>query len=248
MSARTSARISTRVLAAAVLGSLALTACEMPGKDKADGTPTATVSAEPSGSAPSADASDPAASPGGTDATGATSKKPTGTKAPTGAASPNPAGTPGPRVLVSAARTGGYERLVGEGAPTDVPVDPGDMTDENNVVVVAYGKTPSSAREVLFVGVDGLTTTDGKRVEHMVRGMIDYVNADGGSVPEGVTMKTYAPGPLGGTVECMPAQDAYPAAICAWSDKNTVAVAYFDKLSADAAAKKLVEMRTDLEK
>ncbi|MGW0663307.1 hypothetical protein [Streptodolium elevatio] len=237
------------MLAAAMLGTLALTACEMPGddKDKAEGTPT--ISAEPSGSAPSADASDPgsspAASPGATDATG---KKPGGTKTPTGAASPDSGGKSGPRVLVSAARTGGYERLVGDGAPSDVPVDPGEMTDENNLVVVAYGKTPTSPREVLFVGVDGLATTDGKRVEHMVRGMIDYVNGDGGSVPEGVTMKTYAPGPLGGTVECMPAQDAYPAAICAWSDNNTVAVAYFDKLSADAAAKKLVEMRTDLEK
>ncbi|WP_436775649.1 hypothetical protein [Yinghuangia sp. YIM S09857] len=231
------------MLAAAVLGSLALTACEMPGKekDKADGTPSATASAsvEPSDAAPSTDAREPAASPSAGDATGA---KPSGTKAP------SPAGTPGPRVLLSAARTGGYERLVGEGAPSDMPVDPGEMTDENNLVVVAYGKTPTSPREVLFVGVDGLTATDGKRMEHMIRGMIDYVNGDGGSVPEGVTMKDYAAGPLGGTVQCMPAQDAYPAAICAWADKNTVAVAYFDKLSADAAAKKLVEMRTDLEK
>lgn len=246
---RTRIPVSARgraALVAAVLGSLALTACEMPGddKDKADAGATATVSAAPSASSsaePSASASaEASADPKATDPA---STKPTATKGPTAAP-----GKPGPRVLLSAARTGGYERLVGTGAPSDVPVDPGDMTDENNLVVVAYGKTPTGPREVLFVGVDGLTQTDGKRMEHMIRGMIDHVNGDGGSVPEDASMKSYAPGPLGGTVECMPAQDAYPAAICAWADENTVAVAYFDKLSADAAAKKFVEMRTDLEK
>ncbi|MCF2533512.1 hypothetical protein [Yinghuangia soli] len=229
--------VKKAALVGALFASLALTACEIPGKDDKKAEASKSASAEPS-AAPSEEASDaPAESP--------KPKDPTATKRPTSAA-PTKQGTAGPRVLVSAARTGGYERLTED--MLSVPVDPGDIGEGMNVVLAAYGKTPTGDREVLFEGVSGLTAMDGKRFEHMIRGMIEYVNLDGGSVPEGAAMKSYDPGPLGGTLECMPAQDAYPAAICGWADKNTVAVAYFDKLSADAAAKKLVEMRSDLEK
>ncbi|NUS54104.1 MAG: hypothetical protein HOV66_04470 [Streptomycetaceae bacterium] len=236
--------LRTALLAAAVAGALSLTACELPGKsddkksDKA--SPTATVEASPSAAA--SDAASAAPSPAGPSAA-ATDKA--ATKAPTSTAK---SGQGGAKVLVSAARTGGYERLTGQGAPSDVPIDPGDMGPGMNMLVVAYGKSPTGQREVLIEGVDGLTAMDGKRMEHMIRGMIDHVNADGGSVPEGVSMLDYPAGPLGGTLQCMAAQDAYPAAICAWADKNTTVVAYFDKLSADDAAKKLVTMRADLEK
>ncbi|UGQ09770.1 hypothetical protein LO772_23050 [Yinghuangia sp. ASG 101] len=233
-------------LVTAVLGALALTACELPGqKDKDDAA--ASTAASPSAAAPASD--EPANEPtprGEPPVTRTPSGSPTGKGSAT--ATSTAAGARGPRVLISAGFTAGYERLSGPGMPTDVPVDPGEMTDDNNLVVAAYGKSADAAREVLFVGVDGLTAVDGKRMEHMIRGMIDYVNGDGGSVPQGVSMQAYAAGPLGGTLECMPAQDAYPAAICAWADTNTVAVAYFDKLSADAAAVRFAEMRTDMEK
>lgn len=235
-------------LVAAVLGSMALTACELPGQDEKKNagasSPASTAadessspSSEPSASASASESADPKA-------TSQPTAKPTG-KSSTSSAATNAAG---PRSLVPTESTAGYVRYTGDGTLLDVPVDPGDVTDKNNVVLEEYAKKASGPREVVFVGVDGLTAVDGKRMEHMIRGMIDWVNADGGSVPEGVSMESYPAGPLGGTVECMPAQDGYPAAICAWADKYTVAVAYFDKLSADAAAVKFVEMRADLEK
>ncbi|MDI2127371.1 hypothetical protein [Yinghuangia seranimata] len=230
-----SGRLASTAVALAV-GALALTACKIPGQDdakddKASSAPTATASAAP------------ASSPAADKPTDAATAAPTATKKPS---APATTGASGTHVLVSAARTGGYTRLGAE--VTDVPLDPGDIQPGMNVLVAAYGKTASGPREVLLEGIDGLPAMDGKRFEHMIREMVDYVNRDGGSVPQGATMTTYAAGPLGGTLECMPAQDAYPAAICGWADKNTVLVAYFDKLSADAAAKKLQEMRADLEK
>lgn len=236
---RTHTRFTRAALAATAIAALTLTACEMPGEDKkADATPAAQTPA------PAESPADPANSPAA-DPTPAGEPTAPSTKRPP---APSATAKSGARVLVEAPTAGGYQRLTGAGAPSDVPVDPGDVTAANKVVVLAYGKTATGPREVLFVGVDGLTSLDGKRMEHLIRGMIDHVNADGGSVPEGAAMKPYSSGLLGGTLECMPAQDAHPAAICAWADKNTAAVAYFDKLSADAAAKKLLEMRTDLEK
>ncbi|WP_436787021.1 hypothetical protein [Yinghuangia sp. YIM S10712] len=233
-------------LVAAVLGSMALTACELPGQDDkknagASSSPSAPES--PSASAQQSAAASASASTA-PKATDQPSAKPTGRNSTSAA----PTKAAGPRTLVPTASTAGYVRYTGDGTLLDVPVDPGEMTDKNNLVMEEYAKNASGPREVLFVGVDGLASVDGKRMEHMIRGMIDWVNADGGSVPEGASMQSYAAGPLGGTLECMPAQDAYPAAICAWADTNTVAVAYFDKLSADAAAVKFVEMRSDLEK
>ncbi|MET7300085.1 hypothetical protein, partial [Embleya sp. NPDC005575] len=159
-----------------------------------------------------------------------------------------PSASTGPRRLQPSARAGDLARLLDLG-PTDVPVDPGEVRyPANNVLVAAYGATGSGPRSVLFVGVDGMTGTDGKRLEHMVRGMVDYVNGNGGSVPDGVTMKGYDAGPLGGTLECMPASVAQPAAICGWADRYSTAVAYFEQLSADRAAAKFKAMRADLER
>ncbi|MFI1579645.1 hypothetical protein [Embleya sp. NPDC020630] len=161
--------------------------------------------------------------------------------------SARPAGSDGVLRLRPAAQAGGLARLLD--GPSDVPVDPGEVrSPANNVLVAAYGAAGSGPRSVLFVGVDGMTGIDGKRLEHMVRGMVDYVDATEGGVPSGLAMKGYDPGPLGGTLECVPAQDARPAAICGWADKYTTAVAYFDRLSADQAAVTFKAMRADLEK
>lgn len=231
-------------LVTATLAALTLTACELPDKkDDAKAAehtekPVATVSAPTASPTPSSAPSDPKASSAGTPAGQSDTKRPSATAT----------GRPGAYHLVAAAQAGGYRQLTGAAAPSDVPVDPGDVGSGMNVLVTAYGSAPSGPREVLVVGVDGLTAVDGKRMEHMIRGMVDYVNGDGGSVPQDASMRDYAAGPLGGTLQCMPAQDAFPAAICAWADKNTVVVAYFDSLSADAAAQKLAQMRGDLEK
>ncbi|WP_439675012.1 hypothetical protein [Embleya sp. MST-111070] len=169
------------------------------------------------------------------------------TTPPTSAPSGGPAGSDGVLRLRPSAQAGGLARLLD--GPSDVPVDPGEVrSPANNVLVAAYGAAGSGPRSVLFVGVDGMTGIDGKRLEHMVRGMVDYVDATEGGVPSGLAMKGYDPGPLGGTLECVPAQDARPAAICGWADKYTTAVAYFDRLSADQAAVKFKAMRADLEK
>lgn len=239
---RTRASAVPAALVAAVLGSLALTACELPGQDdKKDSGASAAASAPAS---PSASASESAPASASESADPKTTAPPT--RKPTGASTSPTKKAAGPRTLVPTASTAGYVRYTGDGTLLDVPVDPGEVTDANNVVLEEYAKTASGPREVLFVGIDGLIATDGKRMEHMIRGMIDWVNTDG-SVPQGVQMQPYPAGPLGGTLECMPAQDAYPAAICSWADQNTVAVAYFDKLSADAAAVTFAEMRADLE-
>ena len=234
---RRGARSLTGLLAmsgAAVLSVSVLTGCQL--LDDLDKDDTATSpSARPSESAP---------------ATRAPSTRPTGTSAPTPSApsTARPATTFKDKRLVLGPTAGGFVMLTGDGRPTDVPVDPGEIRDGvNKVVVAAYSSTAAGARTVLFVGVDGQSGVDGKRLEHLTRGMIDHVNGSGGSVPAG-TMTPYPAGVQGGTLECMPADEAQPAAICGWADRYTTAVAWFSNLSADSAAVKFREMRADLEK
>ncbi|MFI1380992.1 hypothetical protein [Embleya sp. NPDC020886] len=213
-----------------------LTGCQAKDGDKDDrsGPPVATT----------AGPVDPAVSP----ASVPSAKGEPGTAKPsTSAPSARPTSA-GPRKLQPSARAGGLAKLLA-GGPTDVPVDPGEVRHPtNNVLVAAFGASSAGPRSVLFVGVDGLTGIDGKRLEHMVRGMVEYVNGSGGGVPDGATMKDYDPGQLGGTLECMPASVAQPAAICGWADRYTTAVAYFEQSSADQAAAKFKAMRADLEK
>jgi len=219
---------------AAVLSVSVLTGCQLLDDPDKDDTATS-PSARPSDSAP---------------ATRTPSARPTGKSSPTPSkpSTARPVTTFKDKRLVPGPTAGGFVRLTGSGQPSDVPVDPGEVRDGvDNVVVAAYSSSATGARTVLFVGVDGQSQVDGKRLEHMTRGMIDHVNGSGGSVPAG-TMKPYPAGVQGGTLECMPAAEAHPAAICGWADKYTTAVAYFANLSADSAAVKFREMRADLEK
>jgi hypothetical protein len=226
------------VLTTAVLGISALTGCQ-PSDDT-----------EKKGAAPTASTPATSSAPVEPSAVKPSTTKPSTVAPSTGRPSTaRPSTTIKDKKLAPVARAGGLVRITGDGAPTDVPVDPGKVdAGVNNVLVTAFGGSTSGPRTVLFVGVDGLTGLDGKRLEHLVRGMVEYVNGDGGSVPEDMRMKDYAPGPQGGTLECMPGSLAKPAAICAWADMYTAAVAYFDDLSADQAAVKFAAMRADLEK
>ncbi|MFI6580364.1 hypothetical protein [Embleya sp. NPDC050493] len=227
-----------------MLGTAVLTGCQAKdGKDdKADRSgPAVAATTQPVDPGTTASVTRPAEVPTG-------KAKPTASAPSTSVPSERPPAAASPHKLRPAARAGDLARLL-DGGPTDVPVDPGEVrSPANNVLVAAYGATGAGPRSVLFVGVDGMTGIDGKRMEHMVRGMVEYVNGSGGSVPDGVTMKGYDPGPLGGTLECMPASVAQPAAICGWADQDTTAVAYFEQLSADRAAAKFKAMRADLER
>ncbi|GCE00963.1 hypothetical protein [Embleya hyalina] len=224
-----------------LLGATVLTGCQATGDkdDKADRSgPAQATTALPDKAPSTAAVTKPPTLPPGKDVSTAPSAS-----APSG----RPAGSDGVLRLRPSVQAGGLARLLD--GPSDVPVDPGEVrSPANNVLVAAYGATGSGPRSVLFVGVDGMTGIDGKRLEHMVRGMVDHVDATEGGVPSGLAMKGYDPGPLGGTLECVPAQDARPAAICGWADRYTTAVAYFDRLSADQAAVKFKAMRADLEK
>ncbi|WP_406296228.1 hypothetical protein OG948_12485 [Embleya sp. NBC_00888] len=241
MRTRTSTLLTTiTAVTVSVLGASVLTGCQAK-DDKADK------------SGPAVATPDRPADAGATATSAVTrpAELPSGKAQPTAPSTSVPSGRPstpaGVRGLQPAARAGGLARLTD--GPTDVPVDPGEVRDRvNNVVVAAYGATGAGPRAVLFVGVDGMTGVEGKRLEHMLRGMVEYVNGSGGSVPDGVTMKSYDAGPLGGTLECMPGSAAGPAAICGWADRYTTAVAYFDQASADQAAAKFKAMRADLEK
>ncbi|WP_406286731.1 hypothetical protein [Embleya sp. NBC_00896] len=220
-----------------VLGLSALTGCQFD-DEKADPGAGSVRTAASEGS-PAANKPTSAASPRPSVTSVPATAKPTG----------RPSTTVADKRLVSTTRAAGLARLTGAGAPTDVPVDPGEVTPGvNDVLVASFGASAAGPRTVLFVGVDGLTGIDGKRLEHMTRGMVEYVNGGGGSVPESVTMKGYDPGPQGGTLECMPGDDARPAAICGWADRYTTAVAFFENLSADQAAVRFKAMRADLEK
>ncbi|MFE5325893.1 hypothetical protein ACFRCG_05705 [Embleya sp. NPDC056575] len=221
-----------------LLGATVLTGCQAKDDkdDKADRSgPAQPATALPDNAGSTAAVTKPPTLPPGKDVSNAPST------------STRPSTSGGVLRLRPSAQAGGLARLLD--GPSDVPVDPGEVrSPANNVLVAAYGAAGSGPRSVLFVGVDGMTGIDGKRLEHMVRGMVDYVAATDGGVPSGLAMKGYDPGPLGGTLECVPAQDARPAAICGWADKYTTAVAYFDRLSADQAAVKFKAMRADLEK
>ncbi|OPC82937.1 hypothetical protein B4N89_20140 [Embleya scabrispora] len=234
-------RTATLLTAAtfSLLGATVLTGCgAKDDKDDKSGPAQAATTAPPEKVLSTATVTKPPTLPPGKNVSTAPS-----TSAPSG----RPAGSDGVPRLRPSAQAGGLVRL--PDGPSDVPVDPGEVrSPANNVLVAAYGAAGSGPRSVLFVGVDGMTGIDGKRLEHMVRGMVDHVNATEGGVPAGLSMKGYDPGPLGGTLECVPAQDARPAAICGWADRYTTAVAYFDRLSADQAAVKFKAMRADLEK
>lgn len=176
---------------------------------------------------------------------------------PSGPASPDasrPAadGTPsaapdGERRLVDAREAGGLRRLTGDGAVTDVPVDPGEMRDGMRLVVANFA-APDGGEPILFEGVDRVPEDPVKRREHLFRGMLDHIRWDPESgQPEARPVAD--PGPLGGSVECLSASPAEDGdVICGWADESTAAVALFPNSTPADAGRLFVAMRSDLER
>ncbi|MER7489191.1 hypothetical protein ABTY20_25440 [Streptomyces sp. NPDC126497] len=163
-------------------------------------------------------------------------------------ASPTPAAERGgPRTLVDAPRAGGLDKLTGDGALTDVPVDPGEIRDGMTLVTGAYGKPDGRGAPVLFEGVDHVPEDTNERREHLFRGMLEYIRWD----PElgNPEARPLDPGPLGGSVECLLASLSEDGdVICGWADEGTAAVALFEDSTPADAGKLFVEMRGDLER
>ncbi|MFE4050268.1 hypothetical protein [Streptomyces sp. YIM B13518] len=163
-------------------------------------------------------------------------------------ASPTPsAERSGPRALVDAPGAGGLEKLTGDGALTDVPVDPGEMRDGMTLVTGAYGKPDGQGAPVLFEGVDHVPEDTNERREHLFRGMLEYIRWDPElGHPEAQPVE---PGPLGGSVECLLASLSEDGnVICGWADEGTAAVALFEDSTLADAGKLFVGMRADLER
>ncbi|MFB7241232.1 hypothetical protein ACFCYX_02020 [Streptomyces populi] len=190
----------------------------------------------------------PAASP-----SGQASDSPTGhaSDSPTGRASesvsPTPTAEPGgPRTLVDASTAGGLDKLTGDKALTDVPVDPGEMRDGMKLVTGNYGDADGKGTPVLFEGVDHVPEDTNKRREHLFRGMLEHIQWD----PElgNPQAEPVEAGPLGGSVECLLASLSEDGnVICGWADEGTAAVALFENSTLGDAGKLFVAMRADLE-
>ncbi|WP_354640672.1 hypothetical protein [Kitasatospora camelliae] len=213
---------------AAVLTVLTLTACEPEdgSTDPASGAPTAAAPASASATAAPAPTTAPAKSPA--------------------AATGSPAGK---RTVVEAQRAGSLQRYTGAGAVSDVPVDPGEMRDGMHLVVAEYAKSgQATGRRTLVVAVDNVPEDPNKRREHLWRGLIDYA-LQHGSTGTPTTATPYAPGPLGGSLECLslPASASATDVLCGWADASTAAVALFPATTPDAAARDFAAMRADLE-
>ncbi|GAA2446196.1 hypothetical protein [Streptomyces macrosporus] len=160
---------------------------------------------------------------------------------------PPTAAPDGERALVDAREAGGLRRLTGEGAVTDVPVDPGEMRDGMRLVVAEFA-APDGGEPVLFEGVDNVPEDPVKRREHLFRGMLEHIEWD--PEPGQPEARPVAdPGPLGGSVECLLASLAEDGnVICGWADESTAAVALFPNSDPDEAGKLFVAMRSDLER
>ncbi|MEU3094378.1 hypothetical protein ABZ690_06015 [Streptomyces sp. NPDC006967] len=165
-----------------------------------------------------------------------------------GDASPAPSAEPkGPRTLVDASSAGGLDRLTGDRALTDAPVDPGEMRDGMTLVIGNYGDPGGRGAPVLFEGVDHVPEDTSKRREHLFRGMLEYIQWDpelGQPQAEPVDA-----GPLGGSVECLLASLSEDGnVICGWADEGTAAVALFEDSTVADAGELFVRMRGDLER
>lgn len=214
---------ATRVLLAAgtLVAALALTACDPEGADA--GADTAAPLSAPPSAPPSAALS-----------------------APPSAAAPSGSPAAAGHTLVQAAKAGGLPAVTGEGALSDVPVDPGEMRDGMHLVAGTY-RAAATGRPVLVLGVDSVPEDPSKRREHLWRGLIDYA-LQNGSTGTPTTAKPYPSGPLGGSVECLSLPEAPTTdVICGWADTSTAAVALFPRTTPAEAARLFTAMRADLE-
>ncbi|MFD1831012.1 hypothetical protein ACFSJS_15205 [Streptomyces desertarenae] len=214
---RTSRRTPGRAVAAAVLAVAALAACQP--------EDTAAPQASPSQAARQPSETSPPEEP-----------------APEGSAAPE-----GGRRLVDAEVAGGLRRRDGDGAVTDVPVDPGEMR-EGMTLVVTHFADPDGGDPILFEGVDNVPEDTNRRREHLFRGMLEHIGWDP-ELGQPEAQPVADPGPLGGSVECLLASLAESGnVVCGWADEGTAAVALFPDSTLDEAGRLFVAMRGDLER
>ncbi|MEU5099709.1 hypothetical protein [Streptomyces sp. NPDC020996] len=210
------------VLAVAVIGAALLTGCQ-PNDIEAD--PSLTAGASPAASKPS-------------------DNRPPATDAP-----PSQDGTPSSaRRVVDAPQAGGLPKATGRAQLTDVPVDPGDVRDNMNMVEQKYLRKDSQGRQanVLVVAVDNVPEETSKRREYLFRGMLDYLKWEG-TPPQAQPIGDV--GPLGGSVECLLASFVEDGdVVCGWADDTTAGVVHFPNSTVPEAEKLIVAMRADLEK
>ncbi|MFC9326324.1 hypothetical protein [Kitasatospora sp. NPDC057015] len=230
---RLPARLS--MAAAGAVVALALTAC---------GPENTPESAD--GPAVSAPAGAPATTAAATPGTGA-SPAVTAAASP-GASTAPPAAPAGKRRVKQAKTAGGLAVFTGQGAVSDVAIDPGEMRPDMNLVVANFARAGQNAdRKILLVAVDNVPEDPNKRREHLWRGLIDYALQDGSTGTPG-TASPYGPGPLGGSVECLGLPEAATTdVICGWADASTAGVALFPKSSVKDAAALFLAMRSDIE-
>ena len=152
------------------------------------------------------------------------------------------------RQITAAKTAGGLAQYTGEGAVSDVAIDPGEMRPGMNLVVANYNRAgQATGRRILLVAVDGVPEDPNKRREHLWRGLIDYALQNGSTGTPG-TGKVFSSGPLGGSVECLGLPEASTTdVICGWADGSTAAVALFPRTTLPEAAALFTTMRGDLE-
>ncbi|MFJ8044095.1 hypothetical protein ACIRBX_26695 [Kitasatospora sp. NPDC096147] len=219
---------------AAALAALSLTAC-------------VPEEAGPTAGAPSSAAVTPAPTPSAAPSTSPGTPSATPSAAATKTAKPSPTG---PRKVVEASIAGGLALAVGPDTLTDVPVDPGEMRDGMQFVQAEYDRPgKSAARHILVLAVDNVPEDPNKRREHLWRGLIDYA-LQTGSTGAPTTAEPYAPGPLGGSLECLslPAGTTPTDVICGWADATTAGVALIPATTPTEAARLFAAIRADVEK
>ncbi|MGW7201522.1 hypothetical protein [Streptomyces chryseus] len=150
------------------------------------------------------------------------------------------------RSLIDAPTAGGLEKLTGDGALLDVPVDPGEMHDGMKLVAGNYRAPGAHTEPVLLEAVDNVPEDPSRRREHLFRGMLDYVKSDAElGHPQAQPVDA---GPLRGSVECLLVSLSEQGnVICGWADERTAAVALFPDTTLIKAGQQFVRMRADLE-
>lgn len=190
---------------------------------------------------------------GATDPAASATAEPSATASPappsasSAAPTADPSGEPdGRRRVVDAARAGGLPKVTGDGALSDVPVDPGEMRDGMTLVAAHY-QAPGG-EPVLFEGVDNVPEDTSERREHLWRGMLDHVGWDA-ELGQPEAQPVADAGELGGSVECMLVSLSENGnVICGWADDGTAGVALFPDSTLPEAGELFVRMRADLER
>ncbi|MEO3785548.1 hypothetical protein ABGB12_19630 [Actinocorallia sp. B10E7] len=151
---------------------------------------------------------------------------------------------PQARRVVSAAQAGGLVKVTGQGAVSDLAIDPGEVRPNMTLVMENYQYPGQQGDPVLLVAVDNVPEDTSTRRQHLWRGMLERVGWTYGDV----SAEPYAPGPYGGSLECFLASLSEDGnVICGWADENTAGVALFPNSDLATASSDFAAMRNDIE-